>query len=193
MSLFKKPPSVPITTVWIETGTYLGDGVESALRHGYNECISIENNRPICERSVARFRGNPRVRILFGASPDVLPLIIDPRKTTTFWLDGHYSGSPGERDTKYGECPLLAELDVITRVEWKNPPVILIDDAFMFLDWADDPGYRYLQSTYQRAEWPSITDIRSRFPSYEISVHPTQDGTDPVNPRGMLVATKRVR
>lgn len=191
MSLYKKPPFVPMTTVWIETGTYLGDGVEAALLQGYSECISIERNRPIYERSVSRFRLEPRVQILFGSSPDILPSVIDPAKTTTFWLDGHYSGSPGERDEKYGECPIIAELEVITRCAWKFSPVILIDDAFMFLDWVDDPGCNYLQSTYCRSEWPTLSEIRSRFPNYEISVHPTQDGQDPVNLRGMLVVTRR--
>lgn len=191
MSLFKKPSFIPMTDVWIETGTYMGDGVESALKHGYKECISIECNRPVYERSVARFRGDSRVRILLGASPDILPLVIDPAKTTTFWLDGHYSGSPGERDDKYGECPLLSELAIITRTEWKNPPVILVDDAFMFLAWFDDPGYTYLKNTYRRSEWPLLAEIQRSFPQYAVMVHPTQDGTDPVNPRGMLAIIQR--
>ncbi len=190
MSLFKKPPHLPMTDVWIETGTYLGDGVASALAHGYQACASIERNRPVYERSVERFWGDARVHIMLGASPDILPSLINPRLHTTFWLDGHYSGSPGERDEKYGECPLLAELDIITAVHWERPPVILVDDAFMFLDWAADPNAASLAKMFRRSEWPLLDDIEQRFPDYEVTIHPTQDGTAPINTRGMLVVAR---
>lgn len=181
---------MPLTDVWIETGTYHGDGVASALVQGYKRCVSIEMNRVAYDIAMRRFAGDRRVQIVLGASPMLLSAVINPARSTTFWLDAHYSGGADERHPQYGECPLLWELDAIMSQPWEIPPAILIDDAFMFIDRADR---RHGGVAFNPRDWPTLEQIQSRLAGYEITVHPTQDGAAPPNPNGMLVALARPR
>jgi hypothetical protein len=104
--------------VFIETGSYHGDGIQQALDAGFSEVISIECTRDLYEYTRDRFEEDDRVQVLWGDSRDVLKeimKIIDDQ--CTFWLDSH---SPDN-------LPLLKELEII-----KNHPIkthtILIDD-----------------------------------------------------------------
>jgi hypothetical protein len=187
VSLFKRPSHVPLTDVWIETGTYHGDGVASALLHGYKRCISIELYPPSYEVARRRFAGDRRVQIVLGASPMILPAVTNPARSTTFWLDAHYSGGPGERHPQYGECPLLFELDAIMAQPWEIPPVILVDDAFMFAEPVRSRG----AVAFDPGAWPTLEQIRTLLPGYELDVIPTQDGDAPPTQHGMIVARAR--
>src|SRR5262245_31694637 len=133
MPTFRRPAVIPLTEVFIETGTQRGDSLAAALAAGYPECLSVEYTDLFYRFAKERFANDSRVRLFHGSSPDVLPAMIDPIKTTTFWLDAHYSGSDRAwQDPKYGECPLLQELEVILAAPWRQPPIICIDDAYIF-------------------------------------------------------------
>jgi hypothetical protein len=112
--------------IFIETGSFLGDGIQQALDAGFNKVISIELSDKYFSISTNRFSNNPNVTIVQGDSFKVLPDIISGiNEPITFWLDGHHSCG----DTALGEywAPLIQELDVI-----KDHPIkthtILIDD-----------------------------------------------------------------
>jgi hypothetical protein len=112
--------------IFIETGSFLGDGIQQALDAGFNKVISIELSDKYFSISTNRFSNNPNVTIIQGDSFKVLPDVIsDIDEPITFWLDGHHSCG----DTALGEywAPLIQELDVI-----KDHPIkthtILIDD-----------------------------------------------------------------
>src|SRR5262245_39379625 len=114
MPTFHKPTHLPLTEVFIETGTNKGDSLAAALAAGYPRCLSVEFVEDLHRLAQKRFADDARVRLFHGSSPDTLPAMIDPALTTTFWLDAHYSGSDrGWQDPRYGECPLLRELEVI--------------------------------------------------------------------------------
>lgn len=120
--------------VFIETGTYKGDTVQTALNFGFKKIHSIEieqNNFIECSN---RFKTNANVKIWHGDSPDILSFNIIPFLTSeaTFWLDAHSSRSlqvPGS--DKYGKCPLLNELEAIGKSSIKNH-VIIADDVRLF-------------------------------------------------------------
>lgn len=121
--------------VWIETGTYLGDGVAYAIDSGYQEIISIELSEKLSIEAAERFKNNKNVKIINGRAHDVLVEILEnfKKKRIVFWLDAHYSacGTAGEDDPQ----PLLKELSVIKLWKEKNfspSPVILIDDMRTF-------------------------------------------------------------
>jgi hypothetical protein len=112
--------------IFIETGSYLGDGIQQALEAGFSEIISIELSDKYYEHTKKRFEFNPRIEIVKGDSFKVLPkLLAEINKRITFWLDGHYSCD----DTALGEhwSPLIQELDVIKSHKIKNH-TIMIDD-----------------------------------------------------------------
>jgi len=111
---------------FVETGSYLGDGIQSALDCGFEKVISLEiSNRykTICER---RFFGNEKVQLIQGDSCEALyNNIKNIDDEITFWLDGHYSGT-GTGIGKY-EFPLIQELEQINKHHIKSH-TILIDD-----------------------------------------------------------------
>lgn len=98
--------------IFVETGTYLGDTVEIALDAGYELVHSIEVDQGMFDKCQARFKDNPKVKLWFGDSVDIIPKIVDDLNgPATFWLDAHASGPlPGGR---YSPCPLVLELQAI--------------------------------------------------------------------------------
>jgi hypothetical protein len=113
-SIFSKYPN----RVFIETGSYHGDGIQQALDAGFYVVHSIEIDRDNFEYTDRRFSRNLNVFLYCGDSSvhlaELMAFIDEP---CTFFLDSH---SPGN-------LPLLKELEII-----KNHPIkthtILIDD-----------------------------------------------------------------
>ncbi len=119
--------------VFIETGCYLGDGIQNALVTGYKRVYSIELGAAYYAGCAERFRNDPRVTVLLGDSAIVLrDLLGEIDRPATFWLDGHFSGS----DTARGQAntPLLAELAAIGAHRIKNH-TILVDDIRILNTW----------------------------------------------------------
>ncbi len=116
---------------FIETGSFLGDGVQMALEAGFEQIYSIELAPHYYQHCCSRFASYPNVTILQGNSTTVLPeLLKHIDSPATFWLDGHYSCgiNSGKGDTN---CPILAELENIRQHPIKTH-TILIDDIRLF-------------------------------------------------------------
>jgi hypothetical protein len=112
--------------IFIETGTFYGDGVQSALNSNYKNITSIEISQKFYDIGKERFKNNPNVNIVLGDSAVILGDIINKYdEQITFWLDGHFSGG----DTGHGieEFPILQELNHIKNHKNKNH-IIMIDD-----------------------------------------------------------------
>jgi len=112
--------------VFVETGSYLGDGIQAALNAGFARIISIELSDKYFDICQKRFAHEPRVTLVKGDSAMVLADILrDIQEPITFWLDGHWSAG----DTAKGvhTIPLLQELSAIRGHSVKNHTV-LIDD-----------------------------------------------------------------
>ena len=117
-----------INPVLVETGTYHGDGVATALGLGFRKVISIELFDGFFVMCRDKFAADDRVTILHGDSSVMLwDAIKDVDDRITFWLDGHAfpEEEKGRPDLK--ACPLLEELEQISRHPIKDH-VILIDD-----------------------------------------------------------------
>jgi hypothetical protein len=115
-----------LNPVFIETGSFTGDGIQAAIDAGFQKIISIELSQHFFEVCTNRFRHNPNVQIIHGDSFKVLPDIIkNIDNRITFWLDGHYSCG----NTAKGEywAPLIQELEVIKNHHVKTHTV-MIDD-----------------------------------------------------------------
>ena len=75
------------------------------------------------------------------------------------WCDAHYQGQPDrpdEMDPKYGECPLLDELNAILAVTWQVPPIILIDDLNCF---ASTRWWTVHGGNFKAEQWPVFQAI----------------------------------
>jgi len=113
-------------TVFIETGTNRGWGVQKALDSGFSKVISFENDESLYKHSVARFKGDERVQLFFGDSRScMLGVITEIKEKMLFWLDGH----------NLYDIPLIEELEQIKTID-RNDHIILIDDVRMM-----DTGY----------------------------------------------------
>lgn len=116
--------------IFIETGSFIGDGIQQALDAGFQEVHSIELFPQFYELCSERFAGDPRVHMHLGDSADMLKVVLAGiQEPVTFWLDGHYSGegtAMGKNST-----PIFAELAAIAEHPIKTH-TILIDDVRLF-------------------------------------------------------------
>lgn len=115
-----------VNQIFIETGSYTGDGIQAAINAGFPKIISIELSNKYYEQCKKRFKNNENVTIVLGDSINVLPEVLkNINERCTFWLDGHCSGG----DTASGKylVPLMQELLIIKEHHIKNH-TILIDD-----------------------------------------------------------------
>ncbi|MBS0620566.1 MAG: hypothetical protein JSS61_03800 [Verrucomicrobia bacterium] len=115
---------------FIESGSYLGDGIQMALNAGFPSIYSIEISDELYARCVERFERIPNVHAICGDSSEVMKSVLENiHEPATFWLDGHYSSG----NTEMGDlhCPLLRELDAIASHPIKTH-TILIDDIRYF-------------------------------------------------------------
>lgn len=115
---------------FIETGSYLGDAIQTALDFGFKNIHSIELNEKFFRGCIERYKNEKNVKLWLGESPDCIEEILATEEgQVTFWLDAHASGNiPGG---KYGGSPLLQELGAIEKHSVKNH-VIIIDDCRLF-------------------------------------------------------------
>lgn len=111
---------------FIETGTYMGDGVQAAIDANFNKIISIELSEKYYIYSKNRFKDNKNIEIYKGDSINILPTILkEITENCTFWLDGHFSG--GDTACGINAVPLKEELDIISKHVIKTH-TIMIDD-----------------------------------------------------------------
>jgi hypothetical protein len=116
-----------INPVFVETGTYQGDGVETALSIGFQKVISIELFEVLYTPVKEKFKNDSRVTLHCGDSSVILwDAIKDIDEKITFWLDGHVFPNQ-EIILGVKACPLIEELAHIARHPVKDH-VILIDD-----------------------------------------------------------------
>ena len=110
---------------FVETGSYVGDGIQKALNAGFPEIHSLEIDGGSVNHCRHRFRSFTQVHVWHKDSGRQLFEVIENiNEPITFWLDGH-NGRPDPNGGK--NTPLLAELDQIKMHSLKNH-TILIDD-----------------------------------------------------------------
>lgn len=123
-------------SVFVETGTYLGDMVE-AQKKRFKKLYSIELGVDLFNEATRRFKRDENVTILQGDSGIVLSKIMSEiSEPAIFQLDGHYSSGITAKGDK--DCPIVEELNAIFENKGYNH-VLLIDDARCFTGDGDYP------------------------------------------------------
>ena len=110
-----------LNSVFIETGSQFGDGIQMALDAGFKEIYSIEANVDCFKHCVSRFYLRGVNFWLDDSANGLMDILYDIDSKCTFWLDAH-----NEND-----YPVLAELEAISQHPIKTH-TILIDDIRMF-------------------------------------------------------------
>ena len=126
-TLTDKVLSKYINHTFIETGTYLGDSVDLALRLGFSKVISIELMEELQEKNREKFGSfidSGRLDLITGDTSLVFNGIVENlTERATFWLDAHQDlGIQGLK-----KCPLYDELESIGRSNIKNHTIIIDD------------------------------------------------------------------
>ncbi|MHA1948320.1 MAG: hypothetical protein ACW987_00515 [Candidatus Thorarchaeota archaeon] len=153
-----------VRDTFIETGTFKGESLINANKQGFRELHSIEVEDSNFKEVATKFKDIENIHVYHGSSPDILPTIIDPKKSTTFWLDAHYQGGRQEEQGD-GQCPLIDELNIVFSYDWESMPYILIDDSDIFKDRKFMPNKGFIPE-----QWPTVDDIKKVIPdSYTVS------------------------
>lgn len=118
-----------LNSVFVETGTFLGDGTAAALQAGFPRVHTIEAYPDLYHGAVARFVDVPQVTCHLGSSVERLQEIVASlTEPATFWLDAHTCGGG---TAGAWECSLIGELRIIAHFSPIKTHVILIDDLYM--------------------------------------------------------------
>ena len=124
-------PVTPVTlakysaAVFVETGTYYGEGIEAALAAGFPRVVSIELDAHLVALATAKFAFNPAVQVYQGSSDAMLDVILKKFAVdVTLFLDAHAGG-----DLTIYNCPLVKEVRAALDYSKRFPITILIDDV----------------------------------------------------------------
>jgi len=118
-------------SIFIETGTFMGDGIKAALAAGFTTVHSIELDEALYTRAREAFKDDPRVTVWHGDSAEVLPRILEQigAAQCTLWLDAHASGPL--KGGASGGSPVLLELQAVASAP-DTECLIMIDDRRLF-------------------------------------------------------------
>lgn len=121
-------------SVFIETGTAMGDGVQVACNVGFDEIYSVELNPDLYSSCQSRFVDRDNIHLVCGSSEIELPKILENiDKPFLLWLDAHHSGGPYIGEFMHNYLPI--EINSILKFSDKfKDSVIMIDDMNYFKD-----------------------------------------------------------
>jgi len=113
--------------VLVETGTFIGNGVQSALDAGFEQVYSIEASPNLYERALKRFTNDPRVTLVLGRSEVELAHILEEVfEPATIWLDAHNCWEGLLEDTD--KFPLHLEIAALSKAPIRTH-IVLVDDV----------------------------------------------------------------
>jgi hypothetical protein len=150
---------------FVETGSYAGDGIEAALKSGFEHIISMEINETNFMECTGLFEDNSNVILFNDDSALFLLRAINMIQTRiTFWLDAHFSGADGQ--TGLVKYPILYELAQIKQHHRKDHTII-VDDVRLWEGVSAERDFS-LEDI--------INSLMSINPDYKITY---ADGTEP--------------
>lgn len=126
--------------VFIETGTYLGEGIRAALNAGFETVVSFEKNAELCEvvrkrYDNSKFSGNVTIINADTSGMTFFDEIFRYKsRKVLFWLDAHRMGAGGIVGEDY---PLTREISAINRIFMTS--TVLMDDVRLFERYGTSP------------------------------------------------------
>jgi hypothetical protein len=129
------------TSIFFETGTFKGDGVQFAMSVPFRQLISVEIVPELAEEAKRRFCSNQIVSIVNGESAEEMEKILPRLKgNCLFWLDAHFPGADAgltQYDDNIDEAvrlPLKLEAGIIHQLRPRGRDVIIMDDLRIYED-----------------------------------------------------------
>lgn len=146
LELFKSKLNIQ---TFVETGTFHGDSIASALPY-FPTIYSVELSKTLADEAKERFKDYPQVHIDCSSS-DTWLLQIQPQVAqypTLYWLDAHWCAASDTAGVT-SQCPLINEISAITTLSPQS--IVVIDDARLFLTTPPKP--------HEVSQWPQFHDI----------------------------------
>lgn len=143
--------------VWVETGTFMGD-TTALLALDAKEVYTIEPDKALFDKAVARFNDDSHVHVIHGLSEEAFPSLLPTLSgAVNFWLDGHFSGGITHQGPT--DCPVREELlNIENNLGRYEKIVVLIDDVRCFdpsiLEYSDYPDINFL------VDWARKNNLR---------------------------------
>lgn len=155
---------------YVETGTGIGECLEVALRHSFENFYSIEIHDKVYAHAKARFDKlaplyGRECEIFHGNSFDKLPEVLEELEgNTMFFLDAHFPGADfhfaqyGDTKDYDTRLPLEREVEVITKLRDTSNDVFILDDLWLY----EDGPYEWQAEGFEKGECPIAEDIRPK-------------------------------
>lgn len=129
--------------IFIETGSYRGDGIQLAIDAGYDRIYSMDNDPASIDFCLNRFDmhngQNANIKLYNADSADSLGLILQHiNEPAVFWLDAHSQMLEGEAESA-NPWPLLDELRQIADTGIQGHTIII--DDILILTHPDVTGW----------------------------------------------------
>lgn len=143
--------------IFVETGTYMGDGVKWALNFSndkkFSRILSVEHSESLATHSKMLFNKFPSVTIAHGDSVNFLGEIVGSLRTPTmFFLDAHVSGGHQTSFSDEHPIPLVEETNIILNNFYDlDEAIVVIDDERM--------GYGQYEMQYQYPQIESLEQL----------------------------------
>jgi len=136
------------TSIFIETGTGIGQGITYAQSFPFKQLYTIEIIKKLYDENVIKLKDNKTELILNNSISGLTEILSKVLQTDTilFWLDAHFPGADYQMgnyaDTweKNIKTPLEDELILISSIRKNNKDVFLIDDLRLYEDGNYDCG-----------------------------------------------------
>ena len=152
----------PKDYIFIETGSWTGQGIEAAQKVGFDKIYSIELSEKYWNICNDKFSSDKNVTCMFGDSSKVLPsLIMNIDKKIFFYLDAHYDGGDTATSgdgTGFGNGCVLEHEFAAIKNHSKDDHILLIDDFRNVLNGVMGIDYHKLCSI--------IKDINQNYEAY---------------------------
>lgn len=121
------------STVFVETGCYLGNSLRFALTLGFKKVFSCDIVKANIDHCLNKFN-DPTLTIYHLLSVDflekILPTLAD-EPSIIFWLDAHL---PDKRLGQKFDLPLEEEFEIINKYRPTQQDVICVDDLRIYED-----------------------------------------------------------
>ena len=154
---------------FVETGTFRGGAIHTALEAGCDRIYSTEISDFYHAEVAAKYKDNKNVHLFHGDSLDMLPrMLLEVDEPAVFWLDAHYETTP-----------VLEELACISKHKYAARHTIMIDDVRIFRAVAYWAAKTSLTAVLQH--------VASLFPTHYTRVEDSN-----IEPRDILVVTPLV-
>lgn len=109
--------------VFFESGTHVGDSIQTALNLEFNKILSVEIDKNLYDRCTNRFISDisiGKVKLYLGDSASRMQEMLEEvNERAMFWLDGHVDGLNGD--------PVWQELEYIKDHHIKTHTIIIDD------------------------------------------------------------------